>query len=125
MFNCDFGHLNNGLGAKPAETPQQSQRAPTVSDFVNPNPPPPPPPATASVVSSGAAQTIPPSGLLTAGSKGVPVIETVTAYEVRQQKDLEMRDNDVFWASKLKELEARVSFQGMNLLEQICQVSYN
>lgn len=85
---------------KPAE-----QRAPTVSDIVNPNPPPPPPPATSGVV----AQTVPPSGLLTAGAKGVPIVETITAYEVRQQKDLELRDNDAFWASKLKELEARVS----------------
>ncbi len=86
--------------SKPAE-----QRAPTVSDIVNPNPPPPPPPATSGVV----AQTVPPSGLLTVGAKGVPIVETITAYEVRQQKDLELRDNDAFWASKLKELEARVS----------------
>lgn len=41
------------------------------------------------------------------------MLETITAYEVRQQKDQEMRDNDVFWASKLKELEARVRTQFM------------
>lgn len=92
----------SAAAGKPAE-----QRAPTVSDIVNPNPPPPPPPATSGIV----AQTVPPSGLLTAGTKGVPIVETITAYEVRQQKDQELRDNDAFWASKLKELEARVSKQ--------------
>ncbi|CAL8082619.1 unnamed protein product [Orchesella dallaii] len=77
--------------AKPVE-----QRPPTVSDIVNPNPPP-----------AAVAQTAPPSGLLTVGARGVPIIETITAYEVRQQKEQEIRDNDEFWGSKLKELEAR------------------
>jgi len=92
---------------KPAEpAPEQKpaaankpveQRPPTVSDIVNPNPPP----------SAQATQTASPSGLLTVGARGVPIIETITAYEVRQQKEQEIRDNDAFWASKLKELEAR------------------
>jgi len=82
----------------PAAAPKPvEQRAPTVTDIVNPSPPPP----------TGGALTVPPSGLLTTGLRGVPILETVTAYEVRQQKDQEMRENDALWASKLKELEAR------------------
>jgi len=85
----------SAAGSKPAEAPKQ--KAPTVSDIVNPNPPP----------TTGGAQTVPSGGLLTTGARGVPILETITAYEVRQQKDQELRDNDAFWASKLKELEAR------------------
>jgi hypothetical protein len=43
--------------------------------------------------------------------KGFPVVETVTAYEVRQQKDQELRQNDEFWTTKLRDLEARVSVE--------------
>lgn len=81
-----------------APRPTEQPRAPTVSDLVSPTAPP-----------ATAAQTAPPSGLLTAVGRGVPVIETVTAYEVRQEKDKELRENDAFWGRKLKELEARVN----------------
>jgi len=50
---------------------------------------------------------VPQQGLLNVGMKGFPVVETVTAYEVRQQKEEELRQNDEFWTSKLKDLEAR------------------
>jgi len=46
-------------------------------------------------------------GILNVGSKGIPVVETVGAYEVRQQKDHELRQNDEFWSVKLRDLEAR------------------
>jgi len=50
---------------------------------------------------------VPQQGLLNVGAKGFPVVETVTAYEVRRQKEEELRQNDEFWTSKLKDLEAR------------------
>jgi len=53
------------------------------------------------------ASQVPQQGLLNVGAKGFPVVETVTAYEVRQQKEAELRQNDEFWTSKLMDLEAR------------------
>jgi hypothetical protein len=39
--------------------------------------------------------------------EGKPIIETVTAYQVRQQKEAELRKNDILWGNKLKDLEIR------------------
>lgn len=47
------------------------------------------------------------AGILSVNRDGKPIIETVTAYHVRQQKDAEIRNNDLLWGNKLKDLETR------------------
>ena len=59
--------------------------------------------------SPATGRRLPAAGLLNIGPDGAPVIETVTAYEVRKQKEEELRQNDRVWGSKLRELEKRVS----------------
>lgn len=47
------------------------------------------------------------AGVLSVNREGKPIIETVTAYQVRQQKEAELRKNDILWGNKLKDLEIR------------------
>lgn len=47
---------------------------------------------------------------LSVGRNNHEVLETVSALQVRKEKDEELRANDAFWRTKLKELEARVRF---------------
>jgi len=41
------------------------------------------------------------------GRDGLPTIETISALEMRKQKEAELRENDKFWRGKLQDIEAR------------------
>jgi coiled-coil-helix-coiled-coil-helix domain-containing protein 3 len=49
----------------------------------------------------------PQSYVLGFGASGQPTIETISALEVRKQKEEELKANDEFWRQKLREIEQR------------------
>ena len=62
--------------------------------------------------------------LLSVGSGGQQILETVSALQVRQEKEQEIIANDIYWGTKLRELEARVSvFLSVDRVKVLCLVS--
>ena len=66
-------------------------------------------PSKSSPAAGSSSRNVQTAGILNLGLDGRPVIETVSAYQVRQQKEEEIRRNDQLWIGKLRELESKVS----------------
>jgi len=95
-----------------------AQPAPTLLGTIEqPTKPLPPPPQAQQVPVGESGQTLGPAVgtvpipkdplALSVNTSGQQIFETVSAIQVRQEKDEELRQNDFIWRSKLKELEAR------------------